>query len=311
MRRLALVLLAVSTAACGGPQPELSFGGKSVPVNVSFGKPVADEPRVADTPFVLAPVLGGVGVVPVAPSKPKRAAVTDELPPLAPSTGCGPEDARITPEAEAGRSLSETPVPAGDHSFRVEAKVDGKEYAGDFTRTVSDLGPSAGGAIRAFSVRTTALGVTQEWVYETRPMLDRVPGMVGLRSVSATGRGIDGNPSFSGAKAVTLLPLDASAAATFEDATTDPRTATTFKVSGRVVGTDQVWACGANVDAWQVAITQEVVTPLQRIRSEITYWIATQYGGLVVQESVAWKGMAGLTPVDGYYKATINKVPGT
>lgn len=309
MRRVALVL-ALTTAACGGPQPELSFGGKSVPVNVSFGKPAADDPR-AETPFVLAPVLGGVGVVPVAEPKPKRAPRIDELPPLAPSTGCGPEDARITPEAEATRELSQAPVPAGEYPYRLEAKVDGKEYKGDFVRTVSDLGPSAGGAIRSFSVKTTALGVTQEWVYETRATLDRVPGMVGLRSVSTSGQGIDGNPSFSGAKAVTLLPLDASAAATFEDATTDPRTATTFKVSGRVVGKDQVWACGANIDAWQVAITQEVVTPLQRISAEITYWIATQYGGMVVQESVAWTGTAGLTPVDGYYTATINKVPGT
>jgi hypothetical protein len=308
MRRGAVALLLMASA-CGGPQPELSFGGKAVPVNVSFGKPAADDPR-AETPFVLAPVLGGVGVVPVAEPKPRRVPRVDDLPPLAPSTGCGPEDARITPAAEATPELSEGEVPGGDYPYRLEAKVDGKEYSGDFVRTVEDFGTRLDGT-RAFTVRTTALGVEQEWVYETRPTLDRVPGMVGLRSVSTSGQGVDGRPSFEGAKAITLLPLDAAAAATFEDATTDPRTATTFKVSGRVVGKDQVWACGANIDAWQVAIIQDVVTPLQRISAEITYWIATQYGGMVVQESVAWRGMAGITEVEGYYTATINKVPGS
>lgn len=312
MRRLVVVvLLAATTAACAGPAPKLTFGGKSVPVNVSFGKPAPDDPRAPTVPFVMAPALGGVGGVPVAEPRQKGVRILETLEegPAAVNE-CGEHDARIAPAEEATRGLG-PPPPDGDYPFRLAGTIDLQGIKGGLTRTVKNLGPQVDGT-HAFTVRTNVFDVDQVWEFSTRPTLEgRVPGFVGLKSVEAVGRGMDGRPSFSTAKPLTLMPLDASDAAEFQDTTVDPTTGTTFAVTGKIIGKAQVWACGANIDTWQVKIAQRVANPLQVVTADITYWFATQYGGLIVQEAVSWTGTVGSVPFKGDYLATISKVPGT
>ncbi|MDQ1445005.1 MAG: hypothetical protein QOI20_1469, partial [Acidimicrobiaceae bacterium] len=308
----ALSLVAAATSACGGPKPSLSFGGKSVPVNVSFGKPSPDDPRAPDVPFVLAPVLGGVGVVPVAEPVRKRNGTApvfeDPLPVPQPVVACPVDDQVTPPKLEATRTLGGAP-PAGDYTYRIDGVVEGKSVVGSFSRRVQDSSATPDGQVM-FKLVSDVLGVKTTATYQSSPTNGRVPGSVGLKAVSATGRGIDAQPSFNAPKPVTLLSLDATVGATWTDTTVDPLSATTFTVNGKVLAKSKVWACTGHIDAWQVVISQDVDTPLQQVHSEITDWIATQYGGLIVQESVVWHGKAGADDVAGQYTATINQVPG-
>jgi len=310
-RRAAVVALALACslvgAACGGPEQKVSFGGKAVAVNVSFGNPAPDDPRAPKKPFVLGPVLGGVGVVPVEAPRTRRPSGGGPLPPPPPPPECPAADIVKPPVDEATRHLGPAPG-AGDLSYRIDGRVDGAEVKGEFTRTVSDVVSDANGV--RFKVSSDVLGVTSTHSFVSQPARDRVPGSVGLAAVSAEGRGIDNRPSFTSPKPLILLPLDATVGQQWADAATDPLTATTYTVAGTVIGKSRVWACGENVDAWQVKITQRVVTPFQTVESDITDWIATQYGGLIVQETVSWTGSAGGVEVRGEYTATINEVPG-
>jgi hypothetical protein len=313
MRRLTIVLMALTTtAACAGPKPALSFGGKAVPVNVSFGKPGPDDPRAPTVPFVLGPVLGGAGVVPVAsPPHKGRAALTPDPLPLAPVETCpaaDPTDVNAQPRTEAGRDLGPAPN-AQTIGYRVDGRFLGTAFSGVIERGIVHPTTAANGNT-AFSVESTALGVKTTADYAGTQPAGQVPGSVGLSGITADGRGIDARPSFHAPKPVTLMPLPATLAATWNDATVDPLTATTYKVSGTVVGKSRVDACGQFVDAWQVTISQDVDTPFQQIHSEITDWIATQYGGLIVKESVSWSGLAGTQQVAGDYTATVDKDPG-
>lgn len=309
MRRAALgLLVAVLGAGCGGPEATVSFGGKAVAVNVSFGNPSPEDPRAPKKPIVLAPVMGGVGVVPVEAPKKPRTGGGPLPPPPPPVVECPAVDLVRPPVDEAPRFLDGAP-PARALSYRIDGRVGGQAVKGAFTRVVRDVERSADGSVR-FVIESTVLDVKTTQRFASRPAFDRVPGAVGLAAVEAEGRGIENRPSFqSGAKPLTLMQLDATVGAQWADAVTDPLSATTYTVAGTVIGKGRVWACGENIDAWQVKLTQRVVTPFQAIDSEITNWVATQYGGLIVQETVSWTGNAGPLEVKGEYTATINEVP--
>jgi hypothetical protein len=317
MRRPVLLGLALSLvlSACGGPKPSLTFGGKAVPVNVSFGKPGADGPKQA---YVLAPVPAGLGVVPVA-GKVFRPTLPTSLPDTPPPAACppaNPADVEDQPKAEAGRDFAGPPK-AGALPFSVKGKyvsaANTVNFDGFMTRVVLDPAVDANGRI-TFAVRSLALDVDTTATYVSTQAnassVVEVPGEIGLKSVTAKGKGIDGTPSFSAPDPVTLMRMRPNPGVTWNDGTVDPLTGTTFRVAGTVAGKDRVDACGQFVDAWRVALSQDVTTPLEQIHSEITYWFATQYGGLVVKEAVSWSGMAGLTKVSGDYVATVMKDPG-
>lgn len=315
-RVLPVVLaLALVAGGCGGPQPKLTFGGKAVPVNVSFGKPGEDDPR-SNQPFVLAPVLGGVGVIPVAEERPTtkitQPAPPPPPPPLVFCPQADPTDPADLPKAEAGRDFAGAPK-LGLLPTRIEGKYTVNDKVEQFKETIQRFvfssNTEANGTIR-FGVFTQARGVSATSSYVSTQAADRVPGSFGLDSIQTEGRGIDGRPSFRSPKPLTLMQMRPTPGLTWTDATTDPLSGAAFTVSGKVIGKSRIDACGQLVDAWQVALTQTVVTPLQRIDSEITYWVATQYGGLIVQESVSWRGTAGTDTVSGDYVATVNKDPG-
>jgi hypothetical protein len=317
MRRLAAVMaVAVLAAGCSGPHAPLTFGGKAVPVNVSFGKPAANDPRAPAVPFALGPVPGGLGVVPVASLRVGNV-YPDPLPidgpDAPPCPTADPRDVRAQPRLAAGRDLSGAPAD-GRLLYRIDGAFDNsghgpEAFRGTIARTVKVTAHNPDGSID-FAVTTDALGVTSTAAYAGRQANGNVPGQVGLASVKATGKGIDAQPSFSAVKPVTLMQLQPTPGLTWTDSTVDPLTGTTYAVNGKVLAKDRVDACGVFVDAWKVALSQDVETPFQQIHSEITDWFATQYGGLIVQELVSWHGTAGIDDVQGQYTATVDKDPG-
>jgi hypothetical protein len=314
--------LALVAGACAGPKPSVSFGGKAVPVDVAFGKPGPDEPGAPQGPVVLAPVPGGMGVI-VVPAD--EATTSVPPPPHAPPTPAfcptaDPTSLASQPKTEAGRDLGGPPKPQV-LAYRIRGKVDiptlKTAYDAFIFRVVSDASTASDGTIH-YSVKTLSPNVTSTATYVgTQAQVTQggveVPGSVALQSVKANTTTLDYTPSFNGSKAVTLLSMRPTPAKTWNDTTFDPLTQTAFKVSGTVVGKDRVDACGQFVDAWQAQISQDVDTPTQRIHADITDWFATQYGGLIVKESVSWSGTAGTAGSDrvsGNYVATVTKDPG-
>jgi hypothetical protein len=315
MRRAVLLLLVFATAACGGPKPTLTYGGKAVPVNVSFGKPGEDGPKQQ---YVLAPVPAGLGVVPVGEKvfRPTLPPAFPEPPPAPACPTANPADVASQPKAEAGRDLAGAPK-AGVLPFHIKGSFtvggDKVPFEGVLPREVLDPAVDSAGRV-SFSVRSKAFEIESTWTYvntqANASQVVEVPGEIGLKSVVAKGGGIDGRPSFTAADPVTLMRMRPNPGVQWADAVADPLTATTVRVTGQVAGKDRVDACGVFVDAWRAVLSQDVTTPLERVHSEITYWFATQYGGLIVKEAVSWSGMAGTTPISGDYVTSVMKDPG-
>lgn len=313
-----VLVMALVVAGCGGPKPKLSFGGKAVPVNVSFGKPGPDDPR-SQVPIELAPVPSGFGVVPV-PVGRQTTFVTEPPPPPAgpPKALCriaDPTDPNDLPKTEAGRDFAGPPK-NGVLPFRVDGSYaeDGEdgdkiEYRGVLTRVVSDARTEPDGSIR-FTVGTVGGAVNTTATYVSTQANDRIPGAFALESLEANAADIEGRPSFKAAKPLTQMQMRPTPGLAFNDASTDPLTGSAYTVSGKVIGKSRVDACGQLVEAWQVTLTQRFVTPLQRVDSEVNYWVATQYGGLIVKEAVHYSGTAGRTEFEGTYEASVLKDPG-
>lgn len=310
-----LLVLALVAAGCGGPKPKLTFGGKAVPVNVSFGKPGEDDPR-SRVPTELAPVPSGFGVIPV-PVGRQTTFVTEPPPPPAgpPKALCriaDPTDPKDLPKTEAGRDFGGPPK-NGVLPFRVDGSYtedgDKVEYRGVLTRVVSNARTEPDGSIH-FTVGTFGGKVAATSDYVSTQATDRIPGAFALASISATGADLEGRPTFKAVKPLTQMQMRPTPGLAFNDASTDPLTGSAYTVSGKVIGKSRVDACGQLIDAWQVTLEQRFVTPLQRVESQVNYWVATQYGGLIVKEAVHYTGTAGTTEFQGAYEASVLKDPG-
>ncbi len=120
----------------------------------------------------------------------------------------------------------------------------------------------------------------------------------------------DRQSAFRPAQPLRLLRFPAFVGDTFDEVGTDPLTGTTMQYTVTVVGRVRVPACGEFVEAIRVELTEGRVDGAeQNVDFTATYDIATQYGGLIVRDTVVLSGREGLDQVTRTNTATITRVP--
>ena len=319
MRRtsLALVLLAVTTAACSGPEARVDFGGKAVPINVAFGKPPG-VPKPASGPVTLRPAPNGIGVVPFVPGLgpvPRRPGpgVPTSAPSGSPSVAsvpCPSQDPLRFPRKEA-TNLVGSAVPEGTYPYRIKGSftINGTKtpYNETLSTKVDQIEADTAGR-RRYQLSFRLLGVPYTVTYVVQDPVEAVAGEIAL-SRAAQDSEDDSGPVFEPVEPLRLLQLRAERGITWTDVGADPLSSSTSTVDGEIIDKVRVNACGVPVEAWKSVVTQRVVTPGQDITSTRTLFFATGMGGLLVGEQVSFKGTAGSDTVSGESTSTINVDP--
>lgn len=324
---LPLLLLAVAlTAACGGPERPLEVGFKEVPSNVVLGTqtspaPASDGPPGGGVTIVYLPPPSVVALPPppfeVPAPGPRR-------PPPAPPTApvCRAADPLEAPALEAPSRIEAPPADAAylfrnDGGFETSgADAQQGRFAETSLRTVETLLESEDGQVFDFAVGetlgTTTTTTTYRVLKETSllPVADGSvePGLYITRVESTDESGE--THVFSPTPALRLAALPLVRGAVVESRGVDPQTAMTMSFTATVTGKDRVDACGTPLDSWTLDLTDgQVLSPEEDLTFESTYAIGTQYGGLVLRETVAFAGTVGGAGVSRTNTATIAQVP--
>jgi hypothetical protein len=110
-----------------------------------------------------------------------------------------------------------------------------------------------------------------------------------------------------------ILQFPASDLPAWSTRGTDSGSGDTLQLSAAVTGHARVDACGKVIDAWEVHATGSLTGPDQTLSLDLTYDVATQYGGLVVREKDSIGGTqvsaSGMVPVTSSVEATTSAVP--
>ena len=89
------------------------------------------------------------------------------------------------------------------------------------------------------------------------------------------------------------LPVNASSSATFASSATDPNSLTTMTVTGNVLGKKRIDVCGTLVDTWTVQLSGALTGSDFRYQFAWRQQIATQYGGVDVEDQLTLTSPAG------------------
>ena len=302
-----LTAAALLAAGCAGPQAHVTFGGKNEPLDVAFGRPA-----IVKASAPLAPVPSGLGVLPVTQPGAGHTRVIIRyvngpssrvhLPPPPPPPACPPTSPFSVPAAVAGDSVGGT-VPNGTFPYRFSGRaIEGKtarDFSGIAPHVVS--GAAIGNGSYKFSVGVTMLGATTTYSYLVVPgvsAVESVPGAIELAQVSGKG-GFGYDASFHPDKPLQVFVQPAYTGEAWKDAETDATSGSVATIDGTIVGKDRVAACGTALDAWETTAVMTVTSPNETIRTTVSTWWATQFGGLPIQETQSYTGKAGGQPVKG------------
>jgi hypothetical protein len=298
MRRQAVFLLvaaALTLSACG-PQKETLVGVRSqvLPITLAGNHP---EPAASATPQPQPSLTAAFGPAPLPPPILEFPALSPlPAPPIRPPSAC-PEAGPLTFPAVAATSFVGNTAPAGTRDYRTTLK------AGSVTQNLTQHWvvtetTATGGGGYSFKVTVTSAGRTEATAYTyqadgTQVALARIDFPDGT--------------SYRPLTAVKLLstPADPNAAA-WDSAGADPTSGMAMSYHGQVTGRKRVQACGQLVDSWEVQATARFVGPKGAVDQVITYNFATQYGGLIVRQSVQTTPVGGTTTTE---ENTINAVP--
>jgi hypothetical protein len=81
-------------------------------------------------------------------------------------------------------------------------------------------------------------------------------------------------------------PVNASSGAVFASSATDPNSLTTMTATGNVLGKKRIDVCGTLVDTWTVQLSGALTGPSFRYQFAWRQQIATQYGGVDVEDQL-------------------------
>ena len=319
MRRLPLLVVALSlTAACGGPDTPLDLGFKEVPSDVVLGAQSSPTPMAGPVAVPLPPPPSVVTLPPPPYSVPVSVVAPSPPPPLPSPTGCPAADPLAAPAIEAPNSVSKPPVQAA--------------YLFDNKGTFSVTGPDARtGRFPARTVRlfnniqrgtagsfqydvserigdtttTTTYGVVTDGVVP-----DQQNGVFLARMTYARSDGV--TAQFAPTPPLRLASLPLVRGATSDQSAVDAQSQTAMSFTSTVEGKDRVYACGVPLDTWTIHLTKgRLLGPDQDLTFDATYQLATQFGAIVVQDSVAFTGTDAGNGVRRANRATIAQQPRT
>lgn len=314
-----VLVLGLLAAGCAGPQAHVAITGKSLALDVAFGKPSSDVIKEPNPP--LAPVPGGIGVLPTRDGGETRVVVrvvTDRPPravdlPPAPTAGCGGVHGTGIPVAVASDSVVGK-APNGAFPYRFSGRtVEGRtvrDVSGIATHTVTSA--AVGGGVYRYDVAVKMLGATTSYRYLVTPPFSAVQSVQGgIQLAQVTGDGGYGyTASFRPDKPIQVFTQPAFRGATWHDAATDATSGTAATIDGTVEGKETVDACGVTLDAWRTTTVLTIKSANEDIKATVSTWWATQFGGLAIAERQTYSGTAGSKTVRGTLTSVINVDPG-
>lgn len=322
-RVIGALLLATLTGACGAPERPLTMGFKEIPSDVVLGN---------QTPSTAPPagnVEGNPGeaLFPLPPSVIGLPPPSFEFNPrpirFEPPDPCPAADPLRAPAIEAPAAI-EAPPPDGLYRFRNKGsfEVSGANPSrGSFPpmteRLVGLLSRSEDGSVFDFTVTEQIANVTTATTYrvvKSQQIGSAVEGAADpglyirrVQSFDSTGAGV----SFTPVPELRLAALPLVRGARVEARGVDPTTAITMSFASTVAGKSRVDACGVPLDSWTLELTEgTVLGPRQNLQFAATYAVGTQFGGLVLRDTVAFAGTNGDVGVSRNNTATISDAPG-
>jgi hypothetical protein len=295
-----LPVAALLLTACAGPRAHVDILGKQEPLDVAFGKPAASIVK-GNPPLV--PVPSGLGVLPVSTTPGVTYVdVPGQIPPPPPLPDCPTANPLSAPAQVAGDSVP-SQVPDGTFPYRYSGvTVDGtagQKFSGISKHVVT--GSTVGNGVYKYSIDVTMLGATTTWSYLTAPgpgTVANIQGAIELTSVSGNG-GFGYNASFKPDKPLRVFAQPAFAGSTWQDVESDAQSGTVATISGTIDGKDRVDACGTKLDAWKSTVTLDITSPNESMKTTVSTWWATQFGGLPIQEVQSYSGTTGGHQVKG------------
>lgn len=309
-------VLALTTSACGGPDVPFGVSTKEVASDIVMG--AADE---KPAPVPVPPTALDVSLAPregtVAPPR-----FTPPRTPSPPTT--------TAPPAPACPAASPYEAPALAAELQIDAMPAAAVYAYRNSGTVTVTGVDASEEHYSLPSTRQVLGVEQtadgfrfdvvatlgDTVTRTSYAVNRtgaLPGQQGLFITAVHTTEPDGSVHlFEPTPPVTLMPFPAENGATWRGASVDGENGATMRYEGSIGPRQRVDACGKLVDAVSVTLkgeTFESGREEQAAQFKAVYAIATQYGGLSVQDEVDITRAHSTGAVNRQNTATIDRVP--
>lgn len=322
----ALTAVAVLAAGCNAPGRPLEVGFKEVPSDVVLGAQTSPTPVPSAGGLVpLPPVLPPPPSVVALPPPPFDVSVRPPAPsaPPLPTTPagetCPDADPLQAPALEAPPTIAQGPA-RGQYVFRTDGRfeVSGADarrgrFPETSLRTVSGTLALDDGSL-VFDVAELLGDVTTTTSYRVVPTSDLPPTAAagaGLYVARVTSRSSDGQTSvFTPAPELKLAALPLVRGAVVEARGVDPTTATTMSFTSTVAGKARVDACGDPLDAFVLELTAgRLLSPISDLEFAATYAVGTQFGGLVLRDTVAFAGTDAGAGVSRTSTGTISSVP--
>lgn len=316
-----LLVVALLTAGCGAPPRPLSMGFKEIPSDVVLGDQTSSTlPGAGDDPAQpgLIALPPSIVSLPPPPFEDVRRPVSS--PPARPP--CPTADPLGAPELEAPSSI-ETPPADGTYFFRNLGTYDvsgANPRRGTFPatsfRTVKTTFESDDRRVFDFTVAETLLDTTTTTTFRVVRAAEIGAAAEGsaeaglyIRRIETKNFGGD-IATFSPTPELRLAALPLVRGARVEARGLDPTTATTMTFTSTVIGKARVDACGELLDSFTLEVTDgRLLAPNQDIEFAAAYAIGTQFGGLVLRDTVAFRGTDRGAGVNRTNTSTISQVP--
>ena len=318
MNRLPLLAgVLVLLAGCGSPERPLNLGFKEVPSDVVLGD--QRSPTPAPSPTGAGPVALPPSIVTLPPPPfelPPPGPEPSPAPPLPTAPACPQPDLLAAPKLEAAPTVGKPPVQAAylfDNTGTYSVSgADSRK--GEFPRTTLRIFNriqrfSAGSFSYDVSERIGDTTTTTTYSVSTDASL---PGQSnGIFLTKMTWLRADGTTeAFTPVPGLQLAAFPLVRGATSDQNAVDPQTQTAMSFTSTVEGKARVFACGEPLDTWTLHLTKgRVISPTQDLEFDSTYQLATQFGGIVVSDAVAFRGQDGDATVQRSNRATIAQVP--
>ena len=309
--------LALATA-CGAPDKPLDLGFKEVPSDVVLGAQSTPTPSAGPVAVPVPPPPSVVTLPPPPYTVPVSAVAPSPPPPLPSPAACPAIDPLAAPAVDAPNAIGKPPVQAA--------------YLFDNHGTFSVTGPDA--RTGTFPARTVRLfnnvqrDTTGDFTYDVSERIgdttttttysvvnsgavpDQQNGLFLFKMTYARSDGT--TAAFTPAPPLRLAALPLVRGATGSQSAVDAQTQTAMSFTATVEGKARVYACGVPLDTWTIHLTDgRLLGPDQDLTFDATYQLATQYGGIVVQDEVAFSGTDAGNGVRRANRATVSTTPKT
>jgi hypothetical protein len=301
-----VAILAMLLTACGGKP--IDVGMKEIDTNVLIGP--AQPNGAAGGPSEPVPVIGFPGIVqpppiPGPPPPPAHQAACPATNPLAPITHPATASASAPPVARAY-----TYDQSGTYQVGTKSGVLPKTM----TRRVQNVQHDSSGSGSTFDVAVPGprgvVTTTTYHLYPDAPNAATQPGLYIDRIVTAQPG--QAPMTFAPVPPLELLQFPASAGTTWSENAVDPFAHTTMSYDAEISRLGTVDACGTRLQAWGVDHTHGMLSDTvsnTSIKFDERLFLAPQYGGLSIADTLDWSGTDHSTQIDINNTTTITTEP--